>query len=58
MRKKKKKEQVIHWGSSMMCGTMGLKSKAYIIMTKLTDLHCNAESQAIFQHLHHAHIGS
>lgn len=42
----------------MMCRTMGLKSKAYIIMTKLTDLHCNAESQVIFQHLHHAQTGS
>lgn len=36
----------------MISETMGFKSQAYIIMPKLTDLHCNAEMQAIFQHLH------
>lgn len=35
-----------------MSETMGFKSQAYIIMPKLTDLHGNAEMQAIFQHLH------
>lgn len=36
----------------MIFETMGFKSQAYIIMPKLTDLHCNAEMQALFQHLH------
>lgn len=31
---------------------MGFKSPAYIIVPKLTDLHCNAEMWAIIQHLH------
>lgn len=47
-KRKKKIETEIHWMSFMMSGTMGLKSKAGIIMTKLTDLRCNAENQAIF----------
>lgn len=46
-----REDTLIHWGSSMTCGTMGLKSTAYIFMTKLTDLHCNAESRVIFQDL-------
>lgn len=36
----------------MISETMGFKSPAYIIVPKLTGLHCNAEMWAMIQHLH------